>query len=244
MKIFTRRAVFIAVALFALSFPCEGSLLIFGEYGSYNKAYRDLEYKDAPRVTFSVPMSTVGAEYRAKGDGNVIVGASIVCTSISSGSVDNAGETVCQPACVYVVPGVFTGYDFGFWGWELGISCMYAGVKGNDRFYYDENGAEMLVSSGAMYWDRQLSHVFVNAMFRLFPEDFFHFKVRIGRERFNPVDTLVNAGAVLPYGNHEWEILFSCGTVKQYFYHSRYILKNNQKAVFRYGYEIRGILIG
>ena len=90
-----------------------------------------------------------------------------------------------------------------------------------------------------VYFSRKYSYAFLNLCARILEEDWLHFKVRFGRERFHAVDSLCNIAAIIPYKNHslEFHVSFPTGFIS-------YLPETNQRMGISYFYYPDPYVIG
>jgi hypothetical protein len=213
----------------------ESTLLFYGGIGSYNKGYSDKEFLDNNKVTFPVFMSNFGGEYHSRKN-DYTFGLGLVQTSISEGKKWNYDGYEVQPLTIITLPYVFVGRDFGFWSYEIGLSYYIYMQKFDARYYMQTDGTEAETDSSGVGLDRSESHVFINSLIRIFPEKSLHLKLRIGREQFNIVDSLLNIAFVVPAGNHEFDFIVSFPPPENWFTNKDGIIRSNQIAGIEYGY--------
>lgn len=215
-------------------------LLVHGEYGWYNRVYKDLQYKDQMATTFAVEMVNAGFEFRRKdGEGNT-AGAGLVCTRIAGGSVYNVNRVERQPRTSLMIPYVFTGIDAGMGALEMGIGYYITIERAEASMYYNPDGTEAVDTAAGDRVKRTKSFVLLNMALRIFPEDTLHFKFRYGRERFNGIDSLCNAAAVIPFGRHALEFYAAMPSD----WNRRYMPQSNQRYGIAYSVRMGGIKIG
>lgn len=215
-------------------------LLAHGEYGRYNKVYKDLQYKDNPATTFDVPMINAGFEYRRKDAAGNVAGGGLVSTHIDGGSVWNVNHIEKQPRTSLLIPYLFTGIDNGSGALELGIGWYLTIERMEPSLYFNPDGTEKVALEGGERVRRTKSYALVNIAMRIFPEDGFHLKFRYARERFNGIDSLCNAAVVLPFGMHAFEIYVSLPSD----WIRRYMPQSNQRFGIAYFLKLERIKIG
>lgn len=219
--------------------------LLHSEVGYYNKGYQPLEYKNSGRSTFGTPMNNTGLEFSfSDKDGNIF-GGGIVHTTIKSKTHLNYDVYEYQPFTAITVPYVFAGKNFGWWGFEIGNSWYFTvEKKEKDRSYYNSDGTIDEKISNTTELNRKESHLFINLMLRVLPEDSLHFKLRVGREQFNIVDSLINVAAIYPYKNNIFDMYVSLKAPKQYYKDDDSMIKSNQRIGLNYSYKIDPINLG
>ncbi|HPA73514.1 MAG TPA: hypothetical protein PKY31_14675 [Spirochaetota bacterium] len=218
----------------------ETRVLVHGEYGWYNKVYKDLQYKDQMATTFAVEMVNAGFEFRRKDAEGNTAGAGMVCTRIAGGSVYNVNRVERQPRTSLLVPYLFTGIDTGMGALELGIGWYITIERAEAVVYYNPDGTEAVDTATGDRVNRTKSHALLNAALRIFPENTLHFKFRYGRERFNGIDSLCNAAAIIPFGRHALEFYAAMPSD----WNRRYMPQSNQRYGIAYSVRIGRMRIG
>ena len=223
------------------------SLLIHADTGTYNKRYYDRNYVDNNEVTFGVAQSSFGFEYIHKNDERITTGGGFAYTNIDEGKTWNRDRYETQPLTLIMVPYLFTGYGFDNLGIEMGISCCLQYSRHGAIFYYRPDGSVFQEEGGGIRLDRNHSHMFINGMIRLFDENSLHCKIRVGRENFDPVDSLVSFALVYPAGMYRIEYYLSLLTIDNYLYmvfNQDRVLKTNQTTGLSYSYNLGIISLG
>lgn len=225
----------------------ENTLIIHADRGTYNQGYKDLNYIDNNEATFDMGKSSFGIEYAYINSERISTGGGFSYTDIEKGREWNLNHYETHQKTMIMVPYIFTGYDFDYFGCELGISCYLQFSKHEPDLYYLADGSTITVNDSGIYLDRKKSHTFINAKIRLFKEDSLHCKFRIGRENFDAVDSLINFAVVYPFGNHRFECYLSLLTPENYLtklFNQEYVLKSNQTTGISYMYFMGGIGFG
>jgi hypothetical protein len=184
-------------------------LLVYYERGFFNRVYTQQEYRENREDTFSVNLESWGMEFKLRNQGGEIRGAGFSMSRISGGSIYNYDRYERQPGTLNALPYFFIGYDFDWWALETGLGYYLSWIESEPVCYYRPDGTTRQVSGGGMRLIRGESFTVLNVMIRLLREDMPHFKVRLGRERFNLVDSLFNLGFVVPMGSHNFELYIS-----------------------------------
>jgi hypothetical protein len=217
----------------------ENKIIVYNEIGFYNKSYQSKLYKESTYETFSVFMSNTGMEYSQKSFDGYITGAGIAGTVINSGSKMNYDTLETQPSTSIVLPYIFIGNDFKNWSVDIGISYFLTFEESNSRVYYAIDGSEIKRKDADGEFNRKESYVFINGLLRIFPENWIHLKIRLGRERFSAVDSLFNAGVIFPNEKYTLELNFSFPT-----YIKSYMPRNNQRVGILYSYFLENYILG
>jgi hypothetical protein len=217
-------------------------ITIHGEIGTFSRSYNQAEFVGEKDVTFPVLMTSTGGEFHYRGGSGDIFGCGIVQSYVSGGKKLNYDRYEYQPKFFVTLPYLFIGRDFGFWALEAGLSYYFYVQKLEERYYLRQGGDYIKKDPGGYSLDRSETHVFVNIMARIFPEDSIHFKIRYGRERFNVLDTLLNIAAVFPYGSHQFEFILSFPATDNWFDNHKGELRSNQRIEIAYAYALLSFL--
>lgn len=216
----------------------KNSIILFGDAGSFNRGYNDHRYREKPRVSFPVFLSTTGLEYQHTDSRGYRLGCGMATASINDGKRYNFDHYVYQPLVTIMMPSAFIGRDFGFWALDIGISWCFTLEDTGERMYLDPSGAEVRADEGGMVLDRRNSFTFFNFLFRILPEDSLHVKVGMGREDFHPVDSLLYCSLVFPRNLERFEMRISFPTGTDY------IPSSNQTVSIRYAHVFAPFTIG
>jgi hypothetical protein len=231
---------FVIVPVYATSSEGEIHISIHGEYGWFNKVYKDLQYKDQQATTFAVQMENAGFEFFHKDNNDSIVGIGIVGTHIDGGSVWNGNRIEKQPRTSLLIPYTFTGINTAKGALELGIGWYLTVERMEPVLYFNADGSEKIDAPADDRIKRTKSFALINIAARLFPESGLHFKFRYARERFNGIDSLCNAAAVIPIGIHAIELYFSLPSD----WSSRYMPQSNQRFGIVYSLHFEKLTFG
>ena len=233
----------VIISVYSTDFTAEAKdqsrILIHGEYGSFNKVYEELEYKDNPASTFPVSMVNYGMEYRHKSSSDYTIGTGLVGTEISEGKKFNYDHYEIQPHVSIILPYLFIGNEFHLWSLEAGLSYFLTFQKIESRHYYLSDGSSVERDSGGTALYRRETYVLINFLIRILPENSFHLKLKYGRERFHIIDSLFTASAIYPYKSHIFEAYAALST-----YVSSYTPKSNQRFGIVYSYCFGSFVIG
>lgn len=222
-------------------------MLLHSDVGTYNQRYYDLHYLNNNKSTFGMRQSSFGLEYTHADPERNSTGVGFALTDIEKGRVWNYNHYETHPSTMVMVPYMFAGYGFDYFGCELGISCYLQFSREDARLYYLEDGSEIEDEEAGMHLDRKHSHTFINAKIRLFKEDSVHCRITMGRDNFDPVDSLVNVAVVFPVTSHRFEFYLSFLTLDNYLYtlfDQDNVLKSNQTTGLCYSCDFGGISLG
>lgn len=226
--------VLLCLVMPATALAAQHDLQLYSEVASFNKGYRDLRFRDNNSMSFAVPMTNLGTEYQYKNDRREMLGFGLVQTVINAGEKENESRTEKQALTLLTVPYSFVGRDFGFYSLALGVSYYFFFERFPERYYRTSDGSTVKDRDSEIDLNRQNSLVFVNFMARIFPEDFLHFKVRIGRERFSITDSLINFSFVAPLQKHLFEVTVSLFHPMNWFGNTWGSPVSNQRVSFAY----------
>ncbi len=187
-------------------------LMVHYEQGFFNRVYTQHEYRKNREDTFPVSLKSWGGELISRNRSGEVRGAGFVMSRISGGSLYNYDHYEKQPETLFSMPYFFIGYDFDWWALETGLGFYLTWIEREPLNYYHSDGTEKQVAGGGMRFARDESFTLLNIMIRLLRKDMPHIKLRLGRERFNLVDSLFNLGFVFPVNDHEFELYVSFPT--------------------------------
>ncbi|MCP4136582.1 MAG: hypothetical protein GY754_36770 [bacterium] len=210
------------------------------ELGQYNKSYEDIRFRDRERISFPVTMMNFGAEIHHTAANGKIVGCGVVETTLNGGEVRDDAYSIheVQPQTLITMPYLFVGKAWDFWAFEVGISYYLTVAREDARTYLNADASTSVKDDSGMGLDRSGSHVFINGMIRVMPEDWLHFKFRLAREEFNITDTLLNLGIIYPTEKNIWELFVSFSFPAPEF------LRANQRVGLRYSRKFDPLEIG
>ncbi len=187
-------------------------LMVHYEQGFFNRVYIQHQYRKNREDTFPVSLKNWGGELKYRNRSGEVRGAGIVMSRISGGSLYNYDHYEKQPEMLFSMPYFFIGYDFDWWALETGLGCFLTWIESQPLTYYQPDGTEKQVTGGGMRFARDESFTLLNMMVRLLRKDMPHIRLKLGRERFNLVDSLFNLAFVLPVNDHEFELYISFPT--------------------------------
>ncbi len=238
---------FFLVPVLAAGPSASESLLLHYDTGTYNQRYYDMRYLTNNRSTFGMRQSTFGMEYTHADDQRNSTGGGFAYTEIEKGRLWNYNHYETHSYTLVMVPYVFAGYGFTYFGCELGISCYLQLVREDARLYYLEDGSTTADQKAGIRLDRRHSHAFVNGKVRLFRENSLHCRITMGRENFDPVNSLISVSVVYPFNRHRFEYYLTFLTIDNYFYtvfDQDNVLKANQTTGISYSCDFGGISLG
>jgi hypothetical protein len=154
--------------------------------------------------------------------------------------VYNVNRVERQPRTSLMLPYVFTGIDTGLGALEMGVGWYITLERAEASVYYNPDGTEAVDMAAGDRVNRTRSYVLLNMALRFLPEDHLHFKFRYGRERFNGIDSLCNAAAIIPFGRHALEVYAAMPSD----WNRRYMPQSNQRYGIVYSVRLDGIRIG
>ena len=238
---------FIIVSTPAVKLTAGESILIHADIGTYNRQYKDKHYLDHNETSFGMEQTSYGVEYSHINPEKVSAGGGFALTNMQEGEQWNLNRYETHPLTLVLVPYIFAGYSFENFGCELGISCYLQFSRHDPILYYLPDGSVTENSEEGIRLDRSHSHAFINAKLRFFNEKSLHCKIRIGRENFDPVDSLINLSVLYPLRNHIFEYYISFLTLDNYLYtifNQDNILKTNQTTGLCYSYDFGVFTLG
>lgn len=239
--------VFFIILLHALNLSASDSILLHYDAGTYNQRYYDMRYLTNNRSTFGMRQSSFGMEYTHADAERNSAGGGFSCTEMEKGRLWNYNHYETHPYTLVMVPYVFAGYGFDYFGCELGISCYLQFVREDARLYYLEDGSTTADEKAGIRLDRKHSHTFVNGKIRLYREESVHCRITMGRENFDPVNSLISVSVVFPVDRHRFEYYITFLTIDNYFYtvfDQDNVLKANQTSGISYSFDFGGISLG
>lgn len=238
--------VIIFIILFSVTaYAQEGgrhAVMLHTDVMSYNKGYRDRSFVDKSYASFPVFMYSIGAEWRTIDKTGISFGIGFSGTTTGSGSKFNYDQFEYQPVTNISIPYSFMGKSWHSFGIELGVSWFLYFARSADVTYYAPDGSLLLKEKGAVELQRKESFVFVNFLLRFLPEDFIHFKIRLGREDFIVTDSLFNIGAIFPVDRYCFEFRASLATPYSLLSKNE-VLKSNQRLFFFAGRKFDAVKV-
>jgi hypothetical protein len=234
MVISPRAGVVLTVVVLAAATVRPADILLHSSTSWYNKSYPDERFKDKSRVSFAVPLSTIGFEAGFELPAGARYGLGAASSAIGSGRTYNLNRWEEQPRTRITVPYMFGGYSGEWAALELGVGAYLHWELGEAVSYLTPEGSERQLEAESFFLDRRRSHACMNAMLRVFPENGFHVKVRFGREDFIPVDSLLNICFSLPYRTaSKIELILASALPGKALFDDEYAMASNQRAALR-----------
>lgn len=217
---------------------------LWSEATSYNQIFQDRGYLTRSLISQAVPLVNLGSETLWQWPNGSQVGFGLNQVWLGAGQTANFDQTEVQTETRIQSLTVFAGQDWDWVAYSLGLGWLFHLENRPAGAYLQPDGTSQS-RPGGWTWVRGRSFTMMIGSLRLLPVQQLHFLIRMGREDYQPVDSLLEVLAIWPVTpTDSLQINASLPTIPSYFMTSEFMLRSNQRLSLGYAHRFGPLEVG